>query len=51
MPMYAQGTVIPDISDLMYRNSDCGRIGRLLRFQGLDDHGLVGCVSRVGAAL
>jgi hypothetical protein len=39
------------MSDLMYRSKDCGKMGRLLRFQGFADHGLVGCVSSVGAAL
>lgn len=42
---------MPEISDLIYRNNDFGRMGRLLRFQGFADQGLVGCVSNVGAAL
>jgi hypothetical protein len=49
--MYAQGTVMPEMSDLIYRNSDLGKMGRLFRFHGFEDHGLIGCVSNVGAAL
>lgn len=42
---------MPEMSDLIYRSNDLGKMGKLLRFHGLADHGLIGCVSSVGAAL
>lgn len=51
MPTYVHGTVIPEISDLMYRKSDWFKIGILLKFQGSLEYGSSGCVSNVGMAL
>jgi hypothetical protein len=51
MPTYVQGTVIPEISDLMYLRRESGRIGMLFRFQGSFEAGSSGWVSRVGMAL
>jgi hypothetical protein len=51
MPMYIHGTVIPDMSDLIYRSNESCRIGILLRFQPSLAYGSKGWVSSVGAAL
>ena len=42
---------MPEISDLMYRRTESGRIGILLRFQPSFEYESRGCVSMVGAAL
>jgi hypothetical protein len=51
MPTYVHGTVMPDMSDLMYRRSESERIGILFRFQRSLEYGFIGCVSSVGIAL
>lgn len=51
MPTYVQGTVIPEISDLMYLSRESGRIGMLFRFHGSFEAGSSGWVSKVGMAL
>jgi hypothetical protein len=51
MPTYVQGTVIPEISDLMNRRSDSGKMGILFRFHGSFEYAFNGCVSIVGIAL
>jgi hypothetical protein len=51
MPTYVQGTVMPDMSDLMNRKRDSGTIGILLRFHASLEYGFSGCVSIVGIAL
>ena len=51
MPTYVHGTVMPEMSDLMYRRSESERMGILFRFQGSLEYGFIGWVSRVGIAL
>jgi hypothetical protein len=51
MPTYVQGTVMPEISDLMYLRRESGRMGMLFKFHGSFDAGSRGCVSSVGMAL
>ena len=51
MPTYVHGTVIPEISDLINRRSDSGRIGILFRFHGSFEYEFSGWVSMVGIPL
>lgn len=51
MPTYVHGTVIPEMSDRMYRRRDWESIGMLVRFHGSFEYGSRGCVSKVGMAL
>ena len=51
IPTYVHGTVIPEMSDLMYRRSESESIGMLFKFHGSLEYGFIGCVSRVGIAL
>jgi hypothetical protein len=51
MPTYVQGTVMPEISDLMYLRRESGRMGILFKFHESFDAGSRGCVSNVGMAL
>jgi hypothetical protein len=51
IPTYVQGTVMPEMSDLMYRRSESESIGMLFKFHGSLEYGFIGCVSNVGIAL
>lgn len=51
IPTYVHGTVMPEMSDLIYLNSELDRIGILFKFQGSFEAGSKGCVSIVGIAL
>ena len=51
MPTYVQGTVMPDISDLIKRSRESARIGMLFKFHGSFEYWFIGCVSSVGIAL
>jgi hypothetical protein len=51
IPTYVHGTVMPEMSDLMYRRSESESIGMLFKFHGSLEYGFMGCVSRVGIAL
>lgn len=51
IPTYVQGTVMPEISDLMNRSRESSNIGMLFKFQGSLEYGFSGCVSRFGIAL
>src|SRR3954471_15804100 len=51
MPTYSQGTVIPDMSDLMWRNSESGAYGRTVKFHGSVEYGSRGFFSMVGKPL
>ena len=42
---------MPEISDLMNRRRDSGKMGMLFRFQGSLEYEFNGCVSRVGIPL
>lgn len=51
IPTYVHGTVMPEMSDLMYRRSESESIGMLFKFHESLEYGFMGCVSRVGIAL
>ena len=51
IPTYVQGTVIPEMSDLMKRSRESARMGILFKFQGSFEYWFMGCVSSVGIAL